>query len=352
MEPLEKLLFAFLRRSLGSGQEVAVDEESIPALYVLSHRHGLAHLVAHALQQSSICLSGSFQDRLLEACYRQERYAFAFEELSALFQRENIPFIPLKGLVLQQFYPEPWMRTGCDMDLLLKPEDLQRAGDALEDKLGYQPKGMSDHDIALISADGVRVELHHTLIKDDPVLAKPWEHCRQGQLEGAYAYLYHIAHTAKHLRHGGCGIRPVLDLWLMERQGITCPDELLEQCGLLVFRNALRRLSKCWFENGQMDDSLVALHRYILDGGSFGTQESANYLRPSSPQKRFFISKQELQYTYPILRRQGWLLPACQLRRWGTLLRTGTWRRPKADPQQRQAAQALMEQLKLPPHRG
>lgn len=342
-------MFALIRQALGLEQGVSVEDDLIPALYALSCRHELAHLVAHGLG-AGCCVSGGFQERLLEAHYRQERYAHAYEALSQRFRAEKLPFVPLKGQVLRQFYPEPWMRTGCDLDLLLRQEDLERAGALLETELGYGPKAISGHDISYISPDGVRVELHHTLIEGNQALRDIWSHCPRGQMEPEYLYLYHIAHAAKHLRHGGCGVRPVLDLWLLERQGITCPRELLEQCGLLTFGKALSRLSHCWFRTGRLEEDLRPLHSYILRGGIFGTAQSVEALRRDFDKKRFFISKKELEYAYPVLRKRGWLLPVCQLRRWGRLLRSG---RLRQSPQPlRPEAEALMNQLELPTHRG
>lgn len=31
---------------------------------------------------------------------------------------------------------------------------------------------------------------------------------------------YHLAHMAKHVTNGGCGIRPFLDLWIMDRKAM------------------------------------------------------------------------------------------------------------------------------------
>lgn len=321
MEENEKLLFALLRQALESGQSPDLSHADLLGLYELAQRHQLAHLIAHALDKH-MPLCGPFQQRLLEAHYRTERYGHAYEALCQLFHREKIDFIPLKGLILRNFYPEPWMRTSCDMDLLLRPEDLERAGQLLEDTLHYRPKAMSGHDISYISADGVCVELHHTLIEHNPVLASVWDHCPDGQMPGDYFYLYHIAHAAKHFTHGGCGIRSVLELWLMEGRGITCDDALLTQCGLRAFTHALRRLADFWFAEGPADETVLDMHRLILTGGAYGTDSNQQLLGSATSPKlsRLFLSERELQYTYPVLRRHRWLLPVCQLRRWGRLL--------------------------------
>lgn len=366
MERTEEKLFALIRQRLSGGAPVEIPHQMLNELYALAQKHELAHILADTPAVTGLVTDqDAFQRRLLEAHYRSHRYQQAYQELCQCFQNENIPFIPLKGLVLRESYPEKWMRTSCDMDIALRPEDMERAAGLLESALAYRPKAMSDHDRAFISEDGVRVELHHTLIENDPVLASFWDHalpeegCRF-RLEPAYFYLYHIAHMAKHFRHGGCGIRPLLDLWLMERAGMEPPVPLLEQCRLAVFGSACRRLAHCWFEGGPVDDDLRQMQDLILRGGIFGSAADQRLLKKASGAKprhlsRIFVPSEELQYTYPVLRQHRWMLPVCQLRRWGSLLlgskarrrREGLRAAPDLTREQIEAAAGLLARLEL-----
>lgn len=366
MERTEEKLFALIRQRLAGGASVELPHEMLSDLYVLAQKHELAHILADTPALTGLTLDQSpFQQRLLEAHYRSQRYQQAYVELCRCLQEEEIPFIPLKGMVLRELYPEKWMRTSCDMDIALRPEDMKRAAGLLEGSLGYRPKAMSDHDLSFISTDGVRVELHHTLIENNPVLAAFWSHaeveegCRF-RLEQPYFYLYHIAHLAKHFRHGGCGVRPLLDLWLMERAGMEPPMHLLEQCGLAVFAVACRHLAGCWFDGNPMDEDLLQMQDFILRGGIYGSDANRQLLKKTSGVKsrhlsRIFVPLEELQYTYPVLRRHRWMLPVCQLRRWGSLLLGSKARRrreslrsaPDLNRQQIEAAAMLLTRLGL-----
>ena len=100
----------------------------------------------------------------------------------------------------------------------------------------------------------MHVELHYTLIEDhvmpkaNDVLSEVWENSLPGPDGGRVMtdemfYFYHVAHMAKHFGNGGCGIRPVLDLWLLNRkQGFTKDkrDALLSRGGLLDFERGRR----------------------------------------------------------------------------------------------------------------
>lgn len=45
------------------------------------------------------------------AIYRYEKINYELNRLRSALNEAQIPFIPLEGSVLRQYYPEPWMRT-------------------------------------------------------------------------------------------------------------------------------------------------------------------------------------------------------------------------------------------------
>ena len=75
----------------------------------------------------------------------QNRYAAgnmrrlqALAEVNAAFAREGIRMLSMKGpLLSMELYGDPGMRTSKDLDLMVSPEDLSRAGEVLKG-LGYE----------------------------------------------------------------------------------------------------------------------------------------------------------------------------------------------------------------------
>ena len=75
----------------------------------------------------------------------QNRYAAgnmrrlqALAEVNAAFAREGIRMLSMKGpLLSMELYGDPGMRTSKDLDLMVSPEDLTRAGEVLKG-LGYE----------------------------------------------------------------------------------------------------------------------------------------------------------------------------------------------------------------------
>ncbi len=144
-------------------------------------------------------------------------------------------------------------------------------------------------------------------------------------------YFYHIAHMAKHFELGGCGIRPFMDLWILDKTQRTNrqkQDALLEQGGLLKFSNAARQLSRVWFAGEEHTEITGKMERYILKGGTFGTMENRVVMaqqRMGGKVKyllsRVFLPYDVLSKKFPCLQKHKWLTPVFQVVRWFRLFR-------------------------------
>jgi len=328
-------------------------------VYKLSKAHDVAHLVGDVLNKSGVFenlsadidenersmitkIKEKFEGELFTAVYRYENINYELERLKEVLKSEKIPFIPLKGSVIRKYYPQPWMRTSSDIDLLIKSEQLKIVINTLVNRLSYIQKGEWIDEISLYSPGGVHLELHCTLVDDyviekvDNVLSNIWTYAEQVDgtsefvlMDEAY-YYYHIAHMAKHVMHGGCGVRPFIDLWLLEHK-IEHSDEkrntLLECGGLSKFAEVSRRLSEVWFDGGKQTEATRELENYVLSGGVYGTREQ--HIAMSYNVKggivrhivsRVFLTFSELSSYYPSLKKCPILFPAYQVRRWLKLI--------------------------------
>lgn len=329
---------------------IAVAEQEWRALYALAKKHDLAHVVGAALPPEKAAeLSGELTQRLQKAAwaaiYRYEKMHHVQKELYAILEREEIPFVPLKGAVIRSLYPDPWLRTSSDIDVLVHPEDLERVAALLVEQHQYRRDVQGSHDISLYAPGEVHVELHYDLIEDgvvgdvNEILHSVWQNVCLKE-ESAYHYemcdelffFYHIAHMAKHVVHGGCGIRPVLDLWLLEHRMPQNEkrDELLQKGGLLSFANAMRALANAWFSDGERDERTLRLQEYLLHGGVYGTRENRVQIQQSKTGSRLryacsriFLPYETIKFHYPILQKHRWLTPFCEVRRWGKLIFRG-----------------------------
>ena len=103
------------------------------------------------------------------AVYRLEKLNYELTKLCGALEQAEIPFIPLKCSVLRQYYPEPWMRTSCDIDVLVHEENLKRTISYLTEHLGYSYESQSSHDVSLFSKNRNHIELHYDILGDNVI---------------------------------------------------------------------------------------------------------------------------------------------------------------------------------------
>lgn len=319
----------------------------IAQMYSLAKNHDIAHILGSALVNNGLLAGSSmeniFREQIYYTAFRYENLKFALEKVCAVLEKAKIPYIPLKGAVIRDLYPQPWMRTGCDIDILVHEEDAENAANIITESLGYQNAGRGKHDIQILSAEKIYVELHFSLLEEDAspamakVLAKAWEHAKPAEegkyryeLDDAMFYFYHIAHMAKHFIGGGCGIRPFLDLWLLEKNKNYDNHEtaaLLKKAKLTDFAMEVRKLSKAWFSGAEHDKVTKIMEEFIISGGCFGSKETKML---SDQQKaggrlrhiisRIFVPYDDLKGQYPIIKKYRFLTPLCEICRLFTLL--------------------------------
>lgn len=317
--------------------------------YALSKAHDVAHLVAaelntqKALQDNEI--NELFRKQQILAVYRYERIGYELTEICRILDEAGVPYMPLKGAVMRRYYPEPWMRTSSDIDILVKPKDVAAATDALVGKLNYQNQGAYDHDVQMFAPSGVHLELHFETVEDyrlpkaNEVLKTVWdEHafCTKEQchaMSNEMFYFYHIAHMAKHFTGGGCGIRFFLDLWLLNHKVEYDHEkraELLTAGQLLEFAKNAEHLSEVWFGEGTHTEVTKRMESYILSGGVYGNTDNriaaksvSNGGRNGYAKYLVFRPYHELRRQYPILYKHKWLYLFCQVHRWLCLIFNG-----------------------------
>ena len=344
-------MFALLTYVMGErAQAPVVRPGDLPGLFALSNHHDLAHLIASALDKSGqmpavdtlgegerAAVAGFRKQKNLSV-FRAENIGFEYGRMCDLLEQNGVDFVPLKGAVLRPMYPAGWMRTSCDIDVLLREEDLERAAALLCEALEGKTEGRDSHDLSVFTASGVHLELHFCLdeyleqadrllsrVWEDVTPAKGWRHLYE--MSHGMFYLYHMAHMAKHVLHGGCGVRPFLDLWLLDGQERFAPavtDGMLRESGLLTFAERARALSRVWFGGQEHTPSTRRLEEYLLSAGVYGTSENRMAVESQRMGKRAYILRRifmpydQLKILYPVLRKHKWLYPFYQVKRWVT----------------------------------
>lgn len=339
------LLFALLRHTVcGEGlndeTKCACTPQNLERVYLLARKHDLAHLVAHSVESLEIeeCeVLNKLSKAKSTAIFRYAKLDYEFGRICNILECSEIPFMPLKGSVLRPLYPDPWMRNSCDIDVLVKPEDLWTAVTTLE-RQGYRRKGKSQQDVSLYAPSGVHLELHYSLTGENDTeaiknnLAAVWDCAElksgtkfQYLMQDSSFYLYHISHMSSHFLRGGCGIRTVMDIWILNHripENSADRNTLLALCGLLAFAEASKKLSEYWFSNIPQNEEIILFGSFVLKGGIYGNRHSGAVIQKAASTKlripfhRIVIPFKDLRYAYPILDKMPWLMPICQVLRW------------------------------------
>lgn len=322
-----------------------INTDALTLIYQISKSHDITNIIAASLQRNGLLdekseIGKKYSKQMLLSIYRYEKIKYELELLCDVLSENKIAFMPLKGSVIRKFYPEPWLRTSCDIDILIHKQDIDLVCNILETKLSYGQKEVCPHDISYFSSSETHLELHYDLIENQQannaseVLTKAWDDAANVN----YKYLmsaemlcfYHVAHIAKHIQEGGCGIRPIIDLWIMNKElhyDLEKLEKYLEEADLLVFSNNIFALLSYWFENGVADDHILALSKFVVDGGVYGNLSNrVSVLQNKSGGKlkylfsRIFVPYSRLIFYYPILKKHKFLMPFYQVKRWFTII--------------------------------
>jgi hypothetical protein len=97
----------------------------------------------------------------------------------ALFAAHNIPLMPLKGSILSvDYYQDPGHRPMADLDLLVRPEQRDRAGQLLA-QLGYQQEVVHWKHIEWVKPDNRQVVSTEVEHPDNPRKLEQHLYCRE-----------------------------------------------------------------------------------------------------------------------------------------------------------------------------
>ena len=334
--PIDKSLFEKL------------SDDDISALYKVSSAHDLVHLVGYVLDKHKLIANdkylSEFRKQTYLSVYRYENLNYEYNRICDLLAKHNVPFITLKGTVIRKYYPEPWMRTSSDIDLYIKAENSEQICSAIIDELGYREGDTAQNEKILYSPSNVILELHFAYDSNNntetEVLQDAWSFTEEFELNNdgfsisnEYFYLHNIVHMAKHFEEGGCGVRPLIDVYLLDKYMKYDSVKLNDLCtkyGVADFFKWIKKLAGVWFDNEEHTELTHNMEDYILRGGVYGHTHSKTIVKQirHGGKLPYMITKiwkpySELIKQYPSLHGKKWLMPIYQMRRWGRLIFCG-----------------------------
>ena len=350
----EQKYFLSLVKCALTGEEPSEMPQDVSFVNILSlaKLHNLVELVACVVPKISPNPEKVLVDKMtklkMTGTAQQIHQDIEMDALKVAFKEEKIDFVVLKGYVIKSLYPSADMRSMCDIDILVRPNQLKTATKVMISKLGYKKEDIveSEHDIGFSKPPFISIEIHHTMTdKDGNVEAYKYykdvwslAHKKEGE-EYEYEfspedfYIHHIEHLTKHYRYGGCGVRAFCDVFVfLEKFKDTLNyeyiDTVLGKMKLDVFEKHIKNVVYKWFANGEGDECSADIEKYVVRGGTYGMssdKEKTALARKHTKNGKvnkiaFFWNKIFLPYRfmkngYPVLKKVPILLPFCWLHR-------------------------------------
>lgn len=270
-----------------------------------------------ARSQNMYHLMGVYDDEYHKNLMHIFRTEEAIRRICSIFENAGIEYVPIKGAVIRNLYPEPWMRSSCDIDVLVHEKDVDRACSLLAEAGGLVAEKRGKHDVQITVFD-ITLELHFTLnYGEDNILDSAWEHVTYGKFDEAFFYYYIISHMKKHFICGATGVRSILDLQFVPRNHTLTDGTANEK-----FASMCEKLSDVWFKGEAADDDDLELFGdMILRGGTIvNTRQRSEISRVrngagTTLKSRLFLPYSELVRKYPSLEKRKWMLPLYEIKR-------------------------------------
>lgn len=251
--------------------------------------------------------------------FRRVRFDAEREQIFAALNAAGISVLPMKGIVVADYYPSPEMRSMADNDFLYGFVEPSPEG------AGFRVCGATPAEREATTERGVRTivdimrkrgydvvsqyagnhesfhkppvfnfEPHRRLVAPDSPLAAYYENPWRRAIKDASnplmfrfsdedEYLFVVAHAHKHFSNAGCGFRFVVDVRaFLDARGMQMNWDYvfneLRKMELLDFEERVRGLADaafggaCALDAALTDDQLEML-RFMFGSGTYGTTE-------------------------------------------------------------------------------
>ena len=269
-----------------------------------------------------------------------------FEE----FEKNGIWYMPLKGSILKELYPENGMREMADNDVLCNSAAQEKVRQIFLDR-GYHTKsfGKANHDVYM-KPPVLNFEIHSSLFSEyhsdklysyyqntERFMIKDTDNKYGYHFSDEDFYIFMTAHEWKHFSGSGTGIRSLLDCYVFMQNKSAALDmdyigEQVRKLGICDFEKERRELAMKLFsaeEFPSLNESEESMLKSYFDYGTYGTLSHSveksveRYFteKPDSSKlryiwKKIFPDTEHMKTWYPFFYRHKLLLPIGYIWRW------------------------------------
>ncbi len=289
------------------------------ALKQLSRKHRMTAFIAIALEPVEDTLDASTalfwkqeKEKAIRKCILMDTER---AEHVRFFEEHGIWYIPLKGIIVKEYYPQYGMREMADNDILIDGHYREKVYDYMVSR-GYEASAFSGVHNSYQKKPVYNFEFHIRLFLDsvlDGKLASYFENIKERAIkdvENSFGfhmaaddqYIYMTAHAFKHYENAGMGLKMLTDDYVLRRKeklDFHLIDAVLSELGLYTFSSTIRSLGDKLFADEQSCRELSTeeseMLSYIIGSGAFGNLRNYVSNRINEYPKRPF---QKIRYIF------------------------------------------------------
>lgn len=227
---MDKLYFQFIYLISCAVNKISPSKEFLDdidqeRLFKLSSAHSLDAIVGTTLKASGVKISTKWEENIQKSIRKAILFDAERKKICVFFESNQIWYMPLKGVILKDFYPSLGLRQMSDNDILF---DKTRAKDVKTFMLsqGYRCLyyGIGQHD-SYEKEPVYNFELHTSLYSLNKKFEKYYKNVNNRLVKNSESdykygftdedfYIYILTHAYKHYTSGGTGVRSLLDFYV------------------------------------------------------------------------------------------------------------------------------------------
>lgn len=264
--------------------DVANEENSqkiyIGRIYYIAKKHNLVSIMAQAMEKLGFESDSDIWKRWLkeknQLIYKSVLMDVEREAIQDFFEKNNIWYMLLKGMVIRKYYPAPELREMADNDILFDNKYSKEVYDFMTAR-GYKSddynKGYHDE---YLKPPAYNFEMHRQLVssKERPKWYEYYKDVKSILINDANGknqfyfsdndfYVYFIVHTYKHFLNSGMGLRTVLDVYLylnnlQDKLDFDYIEEQLKKLDAYDFEQTFRSLAFKMFGEKAKEGNVAA----------------------------------------------------------------------------------------------
>ena len=264
--------------------DVANEENSqkiyIGRIYYIAKKHNLVSIMAQAMEKLGFESDSDIWKRWLkeknQLIYKSVLMDVEREAIQDFFEKNNIWYMLLKGMVIRKYYPAPELREMADNDILFDNKYSKEVYEFMTAR-GYKSddynKGYHDE---YLKPPAYNFEMHRQLVssKERPKWYEYYKDVKSILINDANGknqfyfsdndfYVYFIVHTYKHFLNSGMGLRTVLDVYLyvsnlQDKLDFDYIEEQLKKLDAYDFEQTFRSLAFKMFGEKAKEGNVAA----------------------------------------------------------------------------------------------